>query len=66
MKEITVIIIWAVLVALLIWDIYAINHSGVEASISWVIYQQARRHPAISFGLGFICGHLLWPIIAPP
>ena len=60
MRDVTVVIIWCSLVALIAWDVIAIQHGGTEASISHIIYEQCKRHPVIAFGLGFLCGHLVW------
>jgi len=52
--------------ALLVYDIYAINEGGTEASISFMIYQWSYKYPLFTFlsGLipGILAGHFFWRI----
>lgn len=60
MKSITVKILAILLLALLVYDVIAINIGGTEASISSVIITFAYKMPIFVFLSGVVCGHLFW------
>lgn len=43
------------------YDIAAYLYGGPGSTISEVILDAARQHPALPFAAGFLCGHLFWP-----
>lgn len=53
-------------VSWLVYDIYAINEGGTEASISFMIYEWSYKYPLFTFMCGFIPGflggHFFWRI----
>lgn len=51
-----------VLIAGILWDIIAYINVGSEATFSRITLEGAKSIPAIAFGVGFLCGHLFWPI----
>jgi len=57
-QKVTAWIIFIATVILLAYDCYAYIHGGVGATISWVVYDQAKEYPIIPFALGLLMGHL--------
>lgn len=39
----------------------ALIASGVN-SISFTFYDWSKEYPAIAFMIGFVCGHIFWPV----
>lgn len=31
-------------------------------SISFTFYDWSKEHPVIAFMIGFVCGHIFWPV----
>jgi hypothetical protein len=61
-RRITIVLLIALAVALIGWDIYAqATVPDSSATISRVVLAWAQQHPALPFALGFLMGHLLWP-----
>lgn len=52
----------AMLIAVIVYDVYAISGGGTEASISQWIFVASYKYPAMTFAFGFLCGHLFWRI----
>lgn len=52
--------------AVIIYDIYAINEGGTEASISFMVFTWSYKYPLFTFMCGFIGGalasHFFWRI----
>jgi hypothetical protein len=52
--------------AWIIYDIYAINEGGTEASISFMFYEWSYKYPVfntiLSGVVGFLGGHFFWRI----
>lgn len=46
---------------LLIWDIIAQVTGGLKSTISWQIWEWTNEYAFLSFGVGFLAGHLFWP-----
>lgn len=61
-KKITSLLIIALIAIIAVYDVVAINQGGTEASISHVLRVWSHKYPAITFSVGFTCGHLFWPI----
>lgn len=63
-KTVTIIVIPLLVLAILIYDVIAIEKGGVEASISWLIITSSYKMPLIPFVIGFFLGllggHLWW------
>lgn len=55
----------AFLVAVGVFDLYAIFAARDEETVSQVIYQWAQRWPIIPFLAGMIAGHLFFPTVGP-
>lgn len=60
MRNKTFVFIVATLVAIGIWDVYAIVGGGKEASISHMIIELSYEYPSFTFLIGFAMGHLFW------
>lgn len=45
-----------------IYDGYLLMFKGYEATISWTLYTWALKFPVIPFLIGFVMGHLFWPV----
>lgn len=50
-------------IILVLYDVLALGIWGKTATISVVTYSWARRYPVIAFALGFVMGHIFWPVI---
>jgi hypothetical protein len=62
-QNITLWVVISVVCVVLAYDVWALAKGGVKASISYMIIMDwTRRYPALSFAVGFICGHLFWPL----
>jgi hypothetical protein len=60
-RRVTISLLIAFTLILIVWDIYAAANSGDGDTISEITLGFARKHPALPFAIGVICGHLLWP-----
>ena len=60
MRSVTKYVTAGVIVALLIYDVVAIQLGGTESSVSQIIIEWSYSVPAFTFGIGFIMGHLFW------
>lgn len=60
MKNITIKILAVLLLALLVYDVVAIQIGGTEASVCSVIITFAYKMPVFTFLSGVVCGHLFW------
>ena len=63
MTTTTIWILVIIAIFLGIYDISVIAKYGVKQSISYLIYNLARQYPAIPFLIGFLMGHLFFPIL---
>jgi len=50
----------AVIVFLLVYDVYAVVTGGVKNTISWEVLQASKNYPVIPFAVGVVAGHLFW------
>lgn len=57
-QKVTAYVIFVAVVVLLGYDCYAYIHGGLEATISWILYDQSQEYPMIPFALGLLMGHL--------
>jgi ABC-type polysaccharide/polyol phosphate export permease len=60
MRTVTKYVTAGIIVALLIYDIFAIHFGGTESSVSQIIIEWSYAVPAFTFSIGFIMGHLFW------
>ena len=60
MRNITKYVTAGLIVAILIYDVVAIQIGGTEASVSQIIIEWSYSVPAFTFAIGFIMGHLFW------
>lgn len=60
--NLTKAVLLATVVGLIAYDLYAYFQGGTEATISWITAQWAYDVPAGVFAIGFVCGHLFWPM----
>ena len=53
-------------IAWIVYDVYAIQIGGTEASISYMMYQLSYKYPIFTFACGFfpgvLIGHFFWRI----
>lgn len=54
----TAIVVTASVIALGVYDLYAVSSGGVASSISRFMQQSGFDAPFIVFSVGFICGHI--------
>jgi hypothetical protein len=45
---------------IVVFDVFLIFSKGAPSSISAYIIRASEQHPSISFGFGFLAGHLFW------
>ena len=57
----TIYVLIGITIGLIVWDVYVFMTAGSPATISRVVFRWAEAHPVIPFGIGVLCGHLLWP-----
>jgi hypothetical protein len=60
MKSLTQKILGVLILALLVYDVIAIQKGGTEASISSVLISFSYKMPIFTFLAGIVCGHLFW------
>ena len=63
-KKVTFIVIPLLIVAILLFDVFAINEGGTEASISSILITYAYKMPFLVYCIGLfngiLVGHLFW------
>lgn len=59
-KQITVTVIVATTAIIIGYDCYAVLVGGIDATVSEIIWTNAKEYPIIAFGAGLLCGHLFW------
>lgn len=62
MKNITMIFVFIVIIAIAVFDFWVIVKGGTEASISHLFIVWSYKYPAFTFLMGFTMGHLFWKI----
>ena len=60
MIKVTKIFIVSLIIIIILFDVYAFNVGGREATMSKIIDQWAHEYPAFTFAMGFINGHLFY------
>lgn len=58
--SLSLIVVAAVAVLLIAFDVWIVIAKGVKATISWQMLQAAKDYPIIPFALGVLFGHLFW------
>jgi hypothetical protein len=62
-KEITKFFIIGSILIIFAYDGYAYLSHGQEATVSYIVITEwSRDYPAFTFMIGFIMGHLFWPL----
>ncbi len=61
-RGVTKIFLLILIAAIAIFDSYVFIQGGTEATISHVLMSWSYAHPAFTFSIGFVCGHLFWRI----
>lgn len=63
LRKVTGYVIGLIVLAILGYDVYAYLEGGQDATISSVIITDwALNYPAFTFLVGFVMGHLFWPL----
>ena len=60
-QRIGIVFIAGVLIAVGVYDVYATLFLPPSSNISVIIFELAKRHPILPFGVGVVMGHLFWP-----
>lgn len=60
-RLLTVKVIVLTTVFLVLYDVAIVWLAGVDASISVVLYEESRKHPAIAGAALLVVGHIWWP-----
>jgi len=60
MRKKTIILLFASAIGLSVYDLYAADKEGVEATISQVITEGAKQRPIIAVFFGVLMGHWFW------
>ncbi len=53
----------AVVAGLALYDVAVIRACGNAASISCVVHDFARQHPAAALAVGVVVVHVFWPLV---
>lgn len=62
-KKITKLIVLLFIALILIYDVYAYIKGGQVATISYLIITDwSKNYSAFTFAIGFLMGHLFWPL----
>jgi len=62
-KKITPFFTIGLIAVIALYDFWAYFQGGQEATISWIIIERwSTQYPAITFLVGFVMGHLFWPL----
>lgn len=62
-KNVTIFFIFAAVLVLGGWDIYAAFNGTPGDTVSEIVLEASLRRPVVPFVVGVICGHLFWPQI---
>jgi hypothetical protein len=62
MAFLTKLVLIVTIVLLILYNLVVLYIAGPDATISRVAYQAAQENPFLVFALGFILGHILWPL----
>jgi hypothetical protein len=54
------------LFAIAAYDLWAYENLPPGSSVSHAFQRWSRDYPALGVGVGFILGHLFWPLSSPP
>lgn len=65
-KKMTIIFVVSVVLAIAIYDGYAIAMGGTDGSISHLFITWSYKYPAFTFLMGFTMGHLFWRMRSTP
>jgi uncharacterized metal-binding protein len=59
-KDPTVIFILALVVAVIVFDVFIITKKGKQSSISAYIIKATKKYASVGLILGYVLGHLTW------
>lgn len=59
-KKATLIFVILVIVAIVVYDVWAITHGGTEGTVSYLLHDWAYEYPIFTFSMGVVMGHLFW------
>ena len=48
-----------------VWDVYAIFSDPARETVSSIVYAWGREFPPLVIFIGFLLGHLFWPVHNP-
>ncbi len=69
LRFISTVLMIAVPLSMVAWDIYAAVASGGEATFSVILAVAIKKSPMIPFMIGFcsgvVVGHIFWPVRLP-
>ncbi len=58
--SLALIVVGAVFVLILLFDLYLALAKGGAQTISWQLYEISLKWPVIPFIVGFLCGHIFF------
>jgi hypothetical protein len=58
LQMITLMIVIAIAFLLGVYDVWVSTETNGWASISWILYTEALKRPALPFAFGFLMGHI--------
>lgn len=61
MKKITMVFTVLTVIAIALYDTFALATGGYEATISCLLYTYSKQQPIIPFVFGVFAGHLFFP-----
>jgi hypothetical protein len=50
------------LIAVAVWDAYVVFFGTENDTVSMAVWLVVQRVPPLAIGIGFILGHIFWPI----
>jgi phosphatidylglycerophosphate synthase len=63
LQNVTAWVVVLFIAGILLYDVYAFYKGGVRGTVSYmVIMTWSRKYPAFTFMVGFVMGHLFWPL----
>lgn len=55
-------IMLGLVIAILLWDVLLWQDVVRHNTISEIVARASARHPGLTFAVGFLCGHMFWPV----
>lgn len=60
--QITKVFCAILLIAVIVYDVWAMAKGGTDGSISHTIIVWSYNYPIMTFAMGVLCGHLFWRV----